>query len=75
VDLIQEKGVPCMIYYPVPLHHQKAYRDDQHDGKLSVTEKLCTQVFSLPMHTHLDDEQLNFITNTVKSSIEELKNA
>lgn len=74
VDKIREKEVPCMIYYPVPLHQQKAYRDESHDGNLDVTEKLCEQVFSLPIHTEMDDEQLQFITENVKKSISELKN-
>lgn len=73
VDRIQEKGVPCMIYYPVPLHQQKAYRDDQHDGNLHITEALCSQVFSLPMHPDLDQEQLQYIVENVKTAIEELK--
>lgn len=73
VERLQEKGIPCMIYYPVPLHHQKAYRNDAHDGHLHITEQLCQQVFSLPMHPELDEEQLAFITDKVKETIKELK--
>lgn len=69
-DFLQEHEVPAMIYYPVPLHLQKAYRDDRYDeGDFPVTEKLCKSVLSLPMQTELDEEQLNHITNTVKTFI------
>jgi len=51
-----------MIYYPVPLHLQKAYRDNGYkEGDLPVTEALCHSVLSLPMHTELDHEQQDYI--------------
>jgi dTDP-4-amino-4,6-dideoxygalactose transaminase len=63
-----EHGVPAMIYYPIPLHHQKAYKSDRYnDGDFPVTEALCKCVISLPMHTELDEEQLKFITDKVLS--------
>ncbi len=63
---LKEKGIPMMIYYPVPLHLQKAYTDSRYSaGDFPVTEQLCETVFSLPMHTELDDEQLEYITNSV----------
>lgn len=74
-DFLMEKGVPCMIYYPVPLHLQKAYMDPRYKkGDFPVTEELCDTVFSLPMQTELDQEQLEYITNTVKKYIELNKN-
>jgi dTDP-4-amino-4,6-dideoxygalactose transaminase len=61
-QFLQEKGVPAMIYYPVPLHLQKAYRDNGYkEGDLPVTEALCHSVLSLPMHTELDHEQQDYI--------------
>ncbi|NBR82407.1 MAG: DegT/DnrJ/EryC1/StrS aminotransferase family protein, partial [Flavobacteriia bacterium] len=57
---------------PVPLHQQKAYRDDQLDGQLTVTERLCEKVFSLPIHTEMDQEQLNFISSTTIEIIDKL---
>lgn len=58
--------VPAMIYYPVPLHMQKAYVDPRYkEGDFPVTEHLCQTVVSLPMHTELDEEQLAFITTTL----------
>ena len=58
------KGIPAMIYYPVPLHQQKAYRDPRYkDGDFPVAERLAACVLSLPMHTELDKEQLEYITS------------
>ncbi len=63
---LNEKGIPAMIYYPVPLHLQKAYLDPRYkEGDFPVTEALSHQVISLPMHTELDEEQLQYICNAV----------
>ena len=63
---LQEKGVPCMIYYPVPLHTQEAYRTpEMKEENFETTNALCKSVFSLPMHTELTQEQLKYITNSV----------
>ena len=61
-----ENGIPCAIYYPIPLHSQKAYADSRYkEENFPVTNQLVTQVLSLPMHTELDDEQIKFITDSV----------
>jgi dTDP-4-amino-4,6-dideoxygalactose transaminase len=63
---LQSCGVPAMIYYPVPLHLQKAYADPRYKaGDFPTAEKLCACVLSLPMHTELDEEQLKFIAKNV----------
>ena len=55
-----------MIYYPVAVHQQKAYRSNRYpDGAFPITEQLITKVISLPMHTELTDEQLKYITDAV----------
>lgn len=60
--------VPAMIYYPVPLHLQKAYRNQRYsEGDFPVTEDLCKKVISLPMQTELSQAQLEYITESVKS--------
>jgi UDP-2-acetamido-2-deoxy-ribo-hexuluronate aminotransferase len=60
------KGIPAMIYYPVPLHLQKAYMQLGYaKGDFPVTEQLCDSVISMPMHTELDSEQLSYITTAV----------
>ena len=65
-DFLNNKGIPAMIYYPVPLHMQKAYLDPRYkEGDFPVTEMLCKSVISLPMHTELDEVQLQFITTSV----------
>lgn len=65
-QFLAEKGIPMMIYYPVPLHMQKAYIDPRYkEGDFPVTEFLCEKVISLPMHTELDEDQLHFITDSV----------
>ncbi len=61
-----DKGIPCAIYYPIPLHSQKAYMDARYkEEDFPVTNLLVKQVISLPMHTELDDEQIKFITDSV----------
>ncbi|MDH4403546.1 MAG: DegT/DnrJ/EryC1/StrS family aminotransferase [Flavobacterium sp.] len=61
-----DKGIPCAIYYPIPLHSQKAYLDARYkEENFPVTNLLAKQVISLPMHTELDDEQIKFITDSV----------
>ena len=60
------KGIPCAIYYPIPLHLQKAYLDSRYkEEDFPVTNQLVKEVISLPMHTELDDEQIKFITDSV----------
>jgi UDP-2-acetamido-2-deoxy-ribo-hexuluronate aminotransferase len=61
-----DKGIPCAIYYPIPLHLQKAYLDVRYkEEDFPVTNQLVKEVISLPMHTELDDEQIKFITESV----------
>ena len=65
-----DNGIPNAIYYPVPLHSQKAYADERYnEADFEVTNELKNTVISLPMHTELDEEQLEFITKTVKEFI------
>ena len=67
---LTEAKVPAMIYYPIPLHLQKAYQDPRYKaGDFPVAEKLAACVLSLPMHTELDDEQLAYITQQVISAV------
>ena len=63
---LADKGIPAMIYYPVPLHQQKAYQDPRYkDGDFPVSEKLAKTVLSLPMHSELSSEQLEYIVAAV----------
>lgn len=66
VEYMAQHNIPVMIYYPVPLHMQKAYLDPRYKkGDFPVTEALCNSVISLPMHTELENDQLEFITSTL----------
>ncbi|MBL7138282.1 MAG: DegT/DnrJ/EryC1/StrS family aminotransferase [Bacteroidales bacterium] len=65
-EFMASKEIPVMIYYPVPLHMQKAYIDPRYkEGDFPVTESLSEHVISLPMHTELDEEQLAYITSSL----------
>jgi UDP-2-acetamido-2-deoxy-ribo-hexuluronate aminotransferase len=67
---LQEKGIATMVYYPVPMHMQKAYTDPRYkEGDFPVTEELSSNVMSLPMHTELTEEQLAYIVNGVNEAI------
>lgn len=66
-SFLQEKGIPTMIYYPFPLHFQKAYQSDRFPaGSLPVSEKLCDEVLSLPIHTEMTEDIQSFIVNSIK---------
>lgn len=63
---LAQNAIPSMIYYPVPLHRQKAFGSYGFDNKnFPVTGSLCQRVLSLPMHTELEIEQLDYIVNHV----------
>ena len=65
-EALAERGISSMIYYPIPLHLQKAYASDRFkQGDFPVTERLCASVLSLPMHTELDEETLEYITKNL----------
>jgi dTDP-4-amino-4,6-dideoxygalactose transaminase len=64
---LSENGVPAMIYYPVPLYRQEAFKESVAPGfNLPVTEKLCNAVLSLPIHTEMNEELLGYIAKQVK---------
>jgi dTDP-4-amino-4,6-dideoxygalactose transaminase len=63
---LSEKNIPAMIYYPGPLHMQEAYRYlGYREDDFPVTTGLCREVLSLPMHTELDQDQLDYITQNI----------
>ncbi len=65
-----EKGIPFGIYYPIPLHRQKAYLDERYqESDFPVTNQLVQEVISLPMHTELDKEQIRYISQTILNFI------
>ena len=67
---LSEKGVPSVIYYPLPMHLQDAYRTYGGGvGSLPVTESLCQRVLSLPMHPYIDDATATHICDSVLASL------
>ncbi len=65
-EYLADKNIPAMIYYPVPLHLQKAYLDPRYkEGDFPVTEMLCASVISLPIHTEMTEETLKYIVESV----------
>lgn len=72
-EALAQCGIPAMIYYPIPLHMQKAFASDRFKaGDFPVTEHLCSCVLSLPMHTELDEDTLSFISSTVLELVSQL---
>lgn len=61
---LEKKGIPTMIYYPVPLHHQQAYRSD---GSFPVAEELSRTVLSLPIHTEMEADTLAYISGFIRA--------
>ena len=59
---LEQKNIPSMIYYPVPINKQDAYYDND---EYPVSDKLCSTVLSLPMHTELTYEQQEYICKTI----------
>ena len=62
---LSDNGIPSMIYYPIPLHKQEAFKNYYSGNDLPVTEILCAEVLSLPMHTELTVAIQKFIVNNV----------
>ncbi|TNF29800.1 MAG: DegT/DnrJ/EryC1/StrS family aminotransferase [Bacteroidetes bacterium] len=64
-DFLQENGIPSMIYYPIPLHRQKAFAASNTERSFDATERLCDSVISLPIHTEMERDQQDFIIDKV----------
>jgi dTDP-4-amino-4,6-dideoxygalactose transaminase len=63
---LAEQNIPSMIYYPVPLHHQLAYKMHHHPADdFSISESLANNVISLPIHTEMEQEQQDYIIHHV----------
>tara|TARA_B100001094_G_C18108831_1_gene759941 strand:- start:203 stop:1330 length:1128 start_codon:yes stop_codon:yes gene_type:complete len=63
---LNEKNIQTMIYYPIPLHKQRAFKFGN-NFSLPISEKLCKEVISLPMHTELDNSSQEYIIKSIKS--------
>lgn len=68
---LKSQGIPSMVYYPLPLSVQEAYKGIGIVNSIPVTEDLCTCVLSIPMHTELTTDQLGYITDSIRSFFNE----
>ena len=65
---LKSKGIPSMVYYPIPLHKQPAFYGFSRNGSsLNVSEHLVTSVLSLPIHTEMTDDEIDYLIETVCS--------
>jgi dTDP-4-amino-4,6-dideoxygalactose transaminase len=68
VKYLNEKNIPCGVYYPIPLHLQKAYTSDRYnEANFEITNQVVNEVISLPMHTELTDDQIELVTHEIKT--------
>jgi dTDP-4-amino-4,6-dideoxygalactose transaminase len=67
-EFLKEKGIPTMVYYPSPMHLQKAYNPNGlwKKGDFPLSESLSENVVSLPIHTEFEEDALKYITEAVK---------
>jgi dTDP-4-amino-4,6-dideoxygalactose transaminase len=73
-EKLRNKKIPSMVYYPMPLHMQKAFNGLYKKGSFPISERLCREVLSLPIHTEMSFNTQDFIVDNVIESIEEIKN-
>lgn len=69
VDELRKKGIGAAVYYVIPIHLMSYYRKNFGIFSLPETEKVAKQVFSLPVHPKLNETQIEYIANTLKSII------
>lgn len=68
-NYLKEKGIPTMVYYPIPMHQQKAFENLPLYQECPVTERLCQTVLSLPMHPYMEKEEQQYIIDSVKEFV------
>ena len=72
LDRLNKAGVPTAVYYPKPLHLQKAYANLGHKpGDFPVSESMASRIFSLPMHPYLTDEEIDFVAEKVADAVKQ----
>ncbi|MEE3224327.1 MAG: DegT/DnrJ/EryC1/StrS family aminotransferase [Bacteroidota bacterium] len=71
VKHLNANDIPCGVYYPIPLHKQKAYADARYnEDDFTITNQLVKEVISLPMHSELDNEQIEYIVTKILEFID-----
>jgi dTDP-4-amino-4,6-dideoxygalactose transaminase len=72
---LSDLKIPFGIYYPIPLHRQKAYLDKRYDEKdFKISNLMSEQVISLPMHSELDEDQIDFICEKINEFFKDQEN-
>ena len=70
-DFLAKADIPTMVYYPLPLHHQNAFKSEEYPvGCMPITEQLVKEVLSLPMHTELQESELEFVVGKIREFFE-----
>ena len=69
MEALQDAGIACAIYYPIPLHKQDVYAKDYKPPVLPVTESVVENCFSLPVYPELEEEKIKIITDTIKKAL------
>lgn len=70
MNYLKEKDIPTMIYYPIPLHKQTAFKDTRSDYcDLSVSNHISEVVFSIPMHPYLEEDEITLIVDSIKDCL------
>ena len=68
IEFLNDKGIPSMVYYPIPAHKQKMFASfGLEDQYLPITNELTTKVISLPIHTEMEEDQLEYICTQIKT--------
>ena len=66
-NFLMEKGIETAIHYPIPIHLQPAYKDLHYSiGTLPVTEKLCSEVLSLPIFPEISLEEQRYVISSIR---------
>ena len=68
-NILKEKGIPTMIYYPIPIHRQTAYAKYADKRVFPVSDLLAEKIMSIPMHPYLDEKTQNYIIDTLNEAI------
>lgn len=70
---LKERGIDSMIYYPVPLHFHAPYAHLAERGSLPITEQISNEVLSLPVHSHMRDEEVTHVIASMKETLASLR--
>ena len=63
VDELKKRGIGVGVYYPIPIHKQKIYRELGYKVNLPITERLTDEILSLPVHPNVSEDDINYIIN------------